>query len=106
MGLKELDKDNFDEIIAAEEKPCLIDFWGPQCVPCLGLMPTVEKLSAEWSDKISFYKVNTAENRRLAMRLRVIGLPAFLFYKNGEKVDELTGEFGEAEIIEKLESLI
>ena len=106
MALAELDKDNYDDAIASDEKPIMVDFWGPQCVPCLGLMPIVEKLAEEYSDRVAFYKVNTAENRRLAMRLRVIGLPTFLFYQNGEKVGELTGEFGEADIIEKLESLL
>ena len=106
MALTELNKDNFDEFVESETKPMLIDFWGPQCVPCLGLMPTVEKLADEYGDKIAFCKVNTAENRRLAMKLKVIGLPTFLFYKNGERVAELTGDFGEDDIVEKLNSLI
>ena len=44
-----------------------------------------------YSGKIKITKVDASKNRRLCLNLKVLGLPTFLFYKNGEEVDRLTG---------------
>ena len=99
-------KDNYEQEVKQSQLPVLLDFWGPKCVPCMGLMPTVEELAEVYDGKVKFCKVNTAENRRLAIQLRVMSLPTFQFYKNGEVIAELQGTFGREEIEEKLKTLI
>ena len=84
-----VDKDNFEAEVEKSALPVVLDFWGPQCGPCLALMPDVEKLAAEFEGKVAFGKINAAENRRLCIQLKVMGLPSFLFYKNGECVGRL-----------------
>jgi thioredoxin 1 len=103
--MKEVNKDNFEQEVLKADKPVLVDFWGPQCEPCKALMPEVEKLSEKYGDKIKFVKVNTAENRRLAISQKVMGLPAIVFYKNGERVDALSGDVSPSKIEEKIQSL-
>ena len=88
----ELNKDNFDQEVIEAEGPVLVDFWGTKCEPCKALMPDVERLAEEYKDKIKFCKLNTSENRRLAISQRVMGLPTFIVYKDGEKVKEISGE--------------
>jgi thioredoxin len=87
---------SFDEQVmqTSRQHPVLVDFWGPRCGPCLKLMPWVEKLADELaeSDSARIVKVNTAENRRLAMGLRVMGLPTFALYSEGQEVARLTGD--------------
>ncbi|ABB14063.1 MULTISPECIES: thioredoxin family protein [Carboxydothermus] len=102
----ELNKDNFEEEVLKSELPVLVDFWGPRCVPCMGLMPVVEELAEIYAGKMKFTKLNTAENRRLAIQLKVMSLPTFQFYKNGELVDQLQGNFGREEIEEKIRAII
>lgn len=99
-------KENFEEEVKDSPLPVLLDFWGPRCVPCMGLMPTVEELAKTYAGKVKFCKVNTAENRRLAIQLKVMSLPTFHFYKNGEIVAELQGAFGREEIEEQIKALI
>ena len=84
-----VDKDTFEEEVVKSDLPVVVDIWGPQCGPCLALMPSVEKLSEEFAGKIKFCKLNSAENRRLCITLKVMGLPTFLFYKGGENVARL-----------------
>jgi thioredoxin 1 len=55
-------------------------------------MPEVEKLAGEYEGKIKIGKLNSAENRRFCMSLKVLGLPTFLFYKNGECCQRLSGD--------------
>ena len=87
-----IDKDNFEAEVVGSDLPVIVDFWGPQCAPCLALMPEVEKLAVEYEEKIKIGKLNSAENRRFCMSLKVMGLPTFLFYKNGECLKRLSGD--------------
>ncbi len=88
----DLNRDTYENETLKADKPVMVDFWGPQCRPCLALMPSVEKLEKEFAGKIKIAKVNSAENRMLCARLRVIGLPAFVFYKNGAEFKRVAGE--------------
>jgi len=55
-------------------------------------MPAVERLEREYNGKIKVAKVNAAENRMLCAKLRVLGLPTYIFYKDGVEIKRLTGE--------------
>jgi len=89
----EVHKDNYETEVLKSELPVLVDFWGPQCGPCLALMPAVEHLEQEYAGRIKVTKLNAAAgNRMLCAKLRVMGLPSFLFYKNGAEVKRLSGD--------------
>lgn len=88
----ELDKDNYETEVDKSDLPVVLDFWGPQCGPCLALLPEVEKLAESYTGKAKFCKVNVAGNRRMCINLKVMGVPSFLFIKGGEIQDRLSGE--------------
>jgi thioredoxin 1 len=104
----EVNKDNFDTEVLECNTSVMVDFWGPQCKPCLALMPSIEKMQEKYGNKIKIAKVNAAAgNRMLCAKLRVMGLPTFLFYKNGEEVKRISGEqITEEDIEESIESVI
>jgi thioredoxin 1 len=87
-----LNRDNYEGEVLQAKEPVLVDFWGPQCKPCLALMPAVEGFEKEYAGKLKVAKVNAVENRMLCARLKVLGLPTFLLYKDGKEVNRLTGE--------------
>lgn len=97
----EVNADIFEKEVVRSEVPVLVDFWGPQCAPCLALMPKVEGLAEKYAEKLKITKVDASKNRRLCLNLKVFGLPTFLFYKNGKEVDRLTGNTLKIEEIEK-----
>lgn len=88
----ELNRDNFESEVLQSKEPVLVDFWGPQCRPCLTLMPTVERLEKEYKGKLKVAKLNTVQNRMLCAKLRVMSLPTFLIYQDGVEVNRLAGE--------------
>lgn len=98
----EVNKDNFETEVIQADKPVLIDIWGPSCQPCLALMPKVEELEKKYSDQIKFLKLNSAQNRRLCIDLRVIGLPSFLMFKDGQEIDRLGGKEVNIDSVEEL----
>jgi thioredoxin 1 len=87
----DVNADTFEKEVIQSEVPVLVDFWGPQCAPCLALMPHVEGLGEKYGTKLKISKIDASKNRRLCLNLKVFGLPTFLFYKNGKEVDRLTG---------------
>jgi thioredoxin 1 len=103
----EVGKDNYEEEVLKSKLPVLVDFWGPQCNRCLALMPAVDELEVKFAGKVKVAKLNAAAgNRMLCARLKVLGLPAFLFYKSGVEVKRLTGEQVTAREIEESIQLI
>lgn len=102
----ELNRDNFEEEVLGKKQTALVDFWGPQCGPCLALMPAVEKIEKQYGEKLTVCKVNAAENRMLCVKLRVLGLPTFILYKDGDEVSRITGnDITEEGLIQAIEAL-
>jgi len=87
----ELTKDTFEEEIICSDKPVVLDFWGPQCAPCLALMPEIEQLEKKYGSQLKMTKVEAPKNRRFCLSLRVLSLPTYLFYKEGKEVNRLSG---------------
>ena len=90
--------ETFDDLV--REGEVLVDIWGPQCAPCLALMPAVEELAARYATRIRVVKINAPENRKICRDLRVAGLPAYLTMRDGVEVERLTSGGTTAEAIE------
>ena len=90
--------ETFEELAATGE--VLVDIWGPQCQPCLALMPAVERLAETYGDRVRFLKVSAPENRKVCRDLRVAGLPAYLTMRDGVEVERLTSNGTTPEQIE------
>jgi thioredoxin 1 len=93
-GLLDIGQDAFaSEVIEASgSRLVLVDFWGPECGPCIKMMPWMEAFAAEVESQVKVVKVNAAENRKLAVRARVMGLPSVVLYRNGGEVARLSGD--------------
>ncbi|MEG0155570.1 MAG: thioredoxin family protein, partial [Lachnospiraceae bacterium] len=55
-----------------------------------------------YGDKIKFAALNTTKARRLAIGQKVLGLPAVVLYKGGEKIAEVVKDDATAESIEEM----
>ena len=90
--------ENFPDIVS--EGSVLLDVWGPQCAPCIALMPAVEELGERYADKVRLLKLNAPENRKVCRDLRVAGLPTYITMRDGVEVERLTGNGVSIEEIE------
>ena len=103
----ELNQDIFQQEVLDSKDTFLIDFWGPQCKPYIALMPAVDRIEKEYAGKLRVAKVNSVGNRMFCAKLRVLGLPTFLFYKSGVEVNRLTGEgITEKDLIDAIHQVI
>lgn len=81
----------------------VVDFWAPWCGPCLQLAPFVEEAAKALEGKVTFYKVNTDENRDLTIESGVRNLPTLQVYKNGVLVDRRVGSLQSNNVRELLD---
>jgi len=92
----EATKESFRDLVA--EGVSLVDVWGPDCAPCIALMPDVERIETERGPDFRVVKIEAPKNRRLCIDLRVMGLPHFLLFRDGEELDRLGGDVTASEL--------
>lgn len=96
----ELNKENFDKVIS--NGFVLVDFYSKQCAKCKLIEPILENLSGKFN--VKFSKLDVRENREIARRYGVIGLPVLILFKNGKILGKLKPKSGK-EIEEFIRSL-
>ncbi len=96
---------SFENDIKADV-PVLVDFWAEWCGPCRKIGPIVEELANEYEGKAKILKVNVDENSAIAQQFQVMSIPTLVFFKDGNKVDELVGAVPKNAIEEKLKALL
>ena len=102
----ELTDHNFEEKVKNSEKPMLVDFHAPWCGPCRMMAPVLDKLSKEYDGKLDVCKLNVDDNPQTATKYRVMSIPTLLFFKNGDKIEQIVGAVPEAELRPKIDALI
>lgn len=86
----------FNREVLAEEGPVLVDFWAPWCGPCRQMAPVVAEIAR--SGKAKVVKVNVDENRELAIRYGIRGVPAFKLFRGGKVEREALGSTTRADL--------
>jgi len=105
----EITTSNFDKTVLNSKQLVLVDFWAPWCGPCVKIGPAIEALAKKYEGRAVVGKVNIDQNKALANRYRIIGIPALLFFRNGELVEEF--DFGSslptlADLSDKMDELL
>ena len=86
-GVVEATRETFRDLVA--EGTVLVDVWGPECRPCLALMPHVERIASERPD-LKVVKLEAPKARRLCIEMQVHGLPTFLLLRDGQEVARIS----------------
>ena len=97
--------DTFDEEVMKSNIPVMIDFYAEWCGPCRMMSPVVEQLAEEYEGKVKIGKVNVDEEDELAMKFGIQSIPSFVFIKDGEVVESVTGALPRAALNDYLEKL-
>jgi len=100
-----LNKDNFEKEVLKSEKPILVDFWAEWCQPCKMMGPAFESVSKEFKD-VTFAKLDVQENQELAQKYEVMGIPCLILFENGKEKNRIVGYLPEAQLKEKIKSIL
>jgi thioredoxin 1 len=106
LGVLDVNDATFDQEVLKSEQPVLVDFWAVWCGPCKAIAPIIDSVAATFAGKLKVTKVNVDENGATPSRYGIRGIPALLFFKNGQVVDQVVGYKPQDEIEEKVKLLL
>ena len=97
--------ENFEaEVVAASmTTPVLVDFWATWCGPCKTLVPTLEKLEAEYAGRFTLAKVDVDANQEIAGMFGIRSVPTCVLMVAGKPVDGFMGAQTEGQVREFLD---
>lgn len=104
MSELELNKENFESEVLNSDKPVLVDFWAPWCGPCRMMGPVIERLAIEAGDSYVVGKVNVDDESELAEQYRIMSIPTFKVFRNGQVVASAMGTVSGEKLAEMLGS--
>jgi thioredoxin 1 len=91
MAARAIDASTFEHEVLQSEKVVLVDFWAEWCGPCRALGPVLDQIADDLGDKLDIVKVNIDHNPEIALRYRIMSIPAMKIFRGGEIVHTITG---------------
>jgi len=105
-GIVELTTAAWDKEVLQANGLVMVDFWAVWCGPCRMIAPTVEELAKEYAGKVKVGKLNTDENPDIASKYKIMGIPTIMFFKDGQKVDQIVGAVPKPQLKAKIDALL
>ena len=97
-----LTSENFKEEVLNSNEPVLVDFYATWCGPCKRMAPVLDELEQEMEGAAKVYKVDIDKAGELAQQYRIMSVPTFMVFKNGEIADQVMGAVPKQLLKEKL----
>ena len=86
-----MNKEQLFEQLRQSERPTIIDFWAPWCVPCRRTKPILEKLAQEYSGQVDFQAINADEHPELMRELKILSIPTLLIVDQNKEMNRMMG---------------
>ncbi|MGN0388651.1 MAG: thioredoxin [Suilimivivens sp.] len=99
-------ENNFEEEVLKSEIPVLVDFYADWCGPCKMMAPIVKELAEKFDGKCKVGKCNIDENLKVAQNYRVMSIPTFIVFKNGEAVVTAIGAMSKNDLESKINAVL
>jgi len=97
-------KSSFEQLVQSDTL-VLIDFWATWCGPCRAMAPVLDELKAELGDRVRIIKIDVDQNTDLAVQMKVMGVPTFMLYKNGQRIWHDAGTFTKETLKKRIEDV-
>ena len=98
MSVVKLTVENFEQEVLQAEKPVLVDFYADWCGPCKMMSPIVDEIAEEESE-IKVCNINIDQAMEIAQKYRVMSIPTFIAFKNGEEAGRQIGAVSKGELL-------
>ncbi len=102
----EVSESTWDDEVLNSELPVLVDFWAEWCGPCKMIAPAVHDLALEYDGKLKMAKLDVDSAPNIAMKYRVSSIPALIFFKDGQPVDQVIGAVPKGALKKKIDAVL
>ena len=106
MSTINVTKENFEQEVLQSDRPVLVDFWAPWCVPCKAIAPIIDELASQYGEKLKVVKVNVDYNKDAAMRYNVRGIPNLILFKNGSLQEQIVGAVAKQDLVDAINRVV
>ena len=96
----------WEEAVMNSELPILVDFWAEWCGPCKMIAPAVHDLAEEYAGKLNVAKVDIDNSPEIATKYGIRSIPALIFFKDGQPVDQVIGALPKGALKKKIDSVL
>ena len=97
---------SFDSDVIKSELPTLVDFWATWCGPCKMIAPVLDELATEYEGRIKICKMDVDENREVAAKFNVRGIPTLIMFKNGDLEETKVGAVSRAQLVKFIDGCL
>ena len=70
------------------------------------IAPVIESLAGKYAGRLLVFKLDTTTQQSSPARFGIRGVPTLLFFSGGKMVDQLVGAVPQAEIEQRIHSLL
>jgi thioredoxin len=97
---------DFAREVLASPEPVILMIWAPWCAYCRMLHPDINRIAAEYNDRLKVARLNVDDNPAVCSQYTVQGVPTILMFKDGKLMNKMVGVLSKEEIERRLKVVL